>query len=109
MRCVINGMSFECSNNARISVNNGTIKIDGNTIEVGEIKSSFLSIKIEGGVASIECDSSVECGDVQGDVKAGNYVKCGNVSRSVSAGNYVDCSTVGGDVSSGGHIYMKRE
>ena len=58
----------------------------------------------EGPALNVESSFSVVCGDVQGNVIAGDYVECDNVSQWVTAGTYVECDDVGQWVTSAGYV-----
>lgn len=99
----INGKRIEIEGNAsKISVSGDRITVDGKT--VGEGLSGIVEVKWEGPLASLTSYASVQCGDVHGDVDAGNGVQCGNVGGDVDAGNGVQCGNVGGDVDAGGSV-----
>lgn len=63
-----------------------------------------LTVTIHGVPADLISYLSVECGDVAGNVTAGNHVSCGSVEGSVTAGKDVSCETVGRSVSAGGNV-----
>lgn len=57
----------------------------------------------EGPARDIYCAMNLNCGDVEGNVKAEGYVECDSVGGSVVAGGYVECDSVGGNVEAGGY------
>lgn len=52
--------------------------------------------------------SSINCGSVCGDVKAGTSITCGNVAGDVNAGSWVNCEDVDGDINAGGNVTAGR-
>ena len=58
----------------------------------------------EGGALNVESCFSVECGDVQGSVRAGGDVNCGDVQGAVHAGDGVHCSDVSDSVKAGNSV-----
>ena len=51
-----------------------------------------------------DAGGNIYCGNVEGDVDAGGNVTCGNVEGDVDAGGTVSCGDVGGDVDAGGNV-----
>lgn len=100
----INGQTFVGNS---ITIRNGVVIIDG--VEQGRGLTGVVDVRItEGTVGKLECDGSVTCGLVNGDVSAGGSVRCDNVAGNVSAGGSVTCDEVGGSVSAGGSIRMNK-
>lgn len=97
----INGKRIEVQGN-NISINNGVVTVDGVTVEEG--LQGVVKVVWEGPLASLEADTSVECGDVHGDVRGGNSVTCKNVQGNVRAGNSVNCGKVGGNCRAGNSV-----
>lgn len=50
----------------------------------------------------------VDCGDVSGNISAGDSVNCGNVSGSVAAGDSINCGNISGNASAGDSVYCKN-
>jgi hypothetical protein len=99
----INGVKFETSGSASISIRNGTVTVGGNFIRTG--LSGDVRVIWEGPLASLDCDGSAETGPVAGNVSAGNGVKVsGDVRGNVSSGNGVTCNKVGGSIQAGGSV-----
>jgi hypothetical protein len=100
---IVNGNSIEVPDGASISVVNGTVYIDGN--QVGSAVNNQIKIKVEGTLASLTVDrGSVECQNVEGNVKCGGSATAANVGGKVDAGGSVQCGDVGGDVDAGGSV-----
>lgn len=100
---VINGKSYKGNN---VSIVNGTVYIDGRIAEENQV--GELTIKIEGDVALVRCDTSVSIdGNVGGNVDAGGSVTCGNVGKSVDAGGSITCNNINGNADAGGSIRMR--
>jgi len=100
MRIEIDGKVLDAKEDARISIANGRLTVDGKDIRgvprstspkvYPPPHSAVLTIKVEGVLASLEVDSgNVECGNVGGDVSAGGHVNAANIGGSVSAGGSV--------------------
>lgn len=72
----------------------------------GPARDIYCAININCGdvEGSVKADGYVECGDVDGDVTAGGYVECSDVDGSVKAGSYVECSDVGGSLSASSYV-----
>lgn len=58
----------------------------------------------EGPALNVASDFSVTCGNVGGNVDAGNNVTCADVNGSVDAGNNAACADVSGNVDAGGSV-----
>jgi DNA-binding XRE family transcriptional regulator len=52
-------------------------------------------------MGNVDAGQSVSCGNVYGSVDAGTDVRCGDVYGSVDAGLNITCGNVGGDVDAG--------
>lgn len=103
-RIVIDGRTFEGNS---ISIRNGHVVIDG-VAQDGQL-SGVVEVRIvEGVLGKLECDASVTCGEVRGDISAGGSVRCGNVSGSVSAGGSVTCANAGANISAGGSVRINK-
>lgn len=100
---VVNGKKIECSGN-RVSVNNGTIIVDGKV--VANESSQEINVVIDGNVSELECAGSVTVnGNVEGDIDCSG--KCdikGYVAGDVNASGSVSCGIVKGDVTAAGSI-----
>ncbi len=70
-------------------------------VQEGERGCRDLSFTYEGDARDVICTGSLGCGDVSGNVSAGDSVRCGDVNGDVSAGDSVECSDVSGNVSAG--------
>lgn len=100
----IDGREFSGRN---ISIINGRVTIDG-VLQEGSLTGTVEIRVVEGTVENLQSDSSISCGNVEGNVDAGGSVQCGNVGGSVDAGGSVQCGSVNGDVDAGGSIRMGR-
>jgi hypothetical protein len=99
----INGVTHVIHGNAgSVSISNGELRVDGKI--VGDKLSNIVEIKWDGPLASLHSDASVTCGDVHGNVRAGNSVTAKNVQGDVRAANSVTCGNVGGNVSAGNNV-----
>jgi len=106
---IINGKRFDpdvFGSVSAVSITGGTVRVNGKVIAEG--LSGVIDVKWEGPLASLESDSSVTCGDVQGSVSAGSSVSCGKVGGSVNAGSSVHCDAVGGSVNAGSSVSCRR-
>ena len=108
-------MNFIKINGITHQVKGEEIEIKNNKVYVGENISNMkviatireLDLKIEwsGPLASLRVSKgSVTCGNVEGDVDAGDSVSCDSVGGSIDAGDSVTCDDVGGDVSAGSDV-----
>lgn len=121
-RITINGKSITIDGDVSgVVISNGRITVGG--VTVGENLTGIVEVKWEGPLASLQCDSSVTCGDVsgfvtadgsvkcqnvEGDVRAGGSVSCGNVTGSARAGGSLNAGDVGGDAKAGGSLNCTR-
>lgn len=103
-RITIDGRSFQGKS---ISIRNGVVTIDG-VAQDGTLNGVVEVRVIEGVLGRLDCDASVTCGPVSGDVSAGGSVTCDAVGGSVSAGGSVTCDDVRGGVSAGGSVRMSK-
>jgi hypothetical protein len=99
MSITINGVVYGNIEGGNISIINGRVTIDG-VLQDQQVQ-GVVKIIVEGDLASLKTDASVQCGNVHGDVTAGSSVSCDNVEGSVSAGSSVSCENVGRNVSAG--------
>lgn len=102
-KIVINGKEIKCNGN-NISVINNKVYVDGKAIADDVFKNS--DIYIYGNVEKIECEGSVHCNDVHGDIKAGGSVNCDDVGGSISCGGSVSCDNVKGSIIAGGSVKL---
>jgi hypothetical protein len=117
-KIIVNGKSYTVSG-SNISIVNGTIRVNGQTIE--ENLSGIVEVRFEGDLARLEVNhgnavikgdvhgsvnagGDVTCHNVEGNVEAGGDVKCVNVKRNVEAGGDVKCENVEGDIDAGGDV-----
>lgn len=102
----INGNTITVPDGANVSINNGTIIINGSIS--GSYSDNTPKIEITGNVGSLTCPGSVEVhGNVGGKVDAGGNVNCGDVASYVDAGGNVICGKVGGKVDAGGNVMVR--
>jgi len=103
-KVTINGKTYTGNN---ISITNGRVAIDG--VFQDDSVSGVVEVRIlEGILNTIITDTSVTCGDVQGDVTAYGSVKCRNVGGNVDAGGSVVCGNVSGKLDAGGSVVVNR-
>jgi hypothetical protein len=95
----VNGKTYHGNH---ITMRDGKVIIDGK--EQDQEVSGIVEIRVKGGLASLDCDASVTCEDVKGDVKSGGSLRCGNVGGNASAGGSLRCGKVKGNVSAGGSV-----
>ncbi len=95
-------------NDLHIVVNGDKVTINGKEVDgsiVGLPQSRTLKIEVsEGELVSVTTDGPVECGTVNGPVRANGSVKCGNVTGNADAGGSMQCGNVGGHAKSGGSM-----
>lgn len=107
-KITINGVTIETSGKS-IVVSNGKVIVDGNEIQVGEIKNNRIDVHVlSGEVGSLKADGNIYAQDVKGDVDAGGSVDCKNVGGSVDAGGSISCGDVSGSVDAGGSVRCGR-
>lgn len=98
-----NGNEITFEDGASVSINNGTIRINGSV--AGKYDSSTPKIEVYGNVGKLDCTGSATInGDVNGYVDAGGSVTCGNVGSYIDAGGSVRCGVVGGSIDAGGSV-----
>jgi hypothetical protein len=102
-RIIINGKSYGGRN---ITIINGKVLIDGVPGEEG--LSGVVEIKVEGDLATLECDAPVTVNGNVGHLSAGGSVQCENVGGNVNAGGSINCGDVGGMVNAGGSVNCRR-
>ena len=99
---VINGKRIETASGSNVSIIDGTVTVDGVTVESG--LQGVVRVEWEGPLANLRADGSVTCGDVAGNVSAGGSVHAGNIQSSVTAGGSVHAEDITGSVTAGGSI-----
>ena len=105
-KIIINGTTYEVQG-SNISINNGNIIVNGNTVISG--LTGPVKVEWSGPLANLDAKGSVTVyGNVEGNVNCGGSFGGGNVKGHVDAGGSVSCGTVGGDVDAGGSISMKK-
>ena len=102
-RIVINGKSINCSGN-NVSIINNKVFVDGKEITDETINNS--DVCIYGDVESIDCQGSVNCNNVKGNIEAGGSVNCDDVGGNINCGGSVRCDEIKGSVNAGGSIRM---
>lgn len=96
----IGGRSFSGKN---ITIRNGVVTIDG-SLQEGTLN-GVVEIRVtEGIIQTLETDSSVNCGEVRGNVSAGGSVNCDGIDGNVSAGGSVNADSIAGAVNAGGSV-----
>lgn len=105
-KIVINGKEIQC-NGKNVSIINNKIYVDGKVITEDII--SNTEIYIYGNIENLECEGSVHCDDVHGNIKAGGSVNCDNVGGDINCGGSVNCDKVKGSIVAGGCIKSNRE
>lgn len=102
-RIVINGKSYTGRN---VAIINGKVLIDGKPQDEG--LSGVVEIKVEGDLATLECDAPVTVNGNVGSLSAGGSVQCDNVGGNVNAGGSINCGDIGGMVNAGGSVSCRR-
>jgi hypothetical protein len=102
----INGRTFDFPNGANISVINGRIMVNGETIH---LDNKPIIVEVTGDVNILRTDNSATIkGNVLGSVEAGNSVQCGDIYGDVEAGNTVHAKSISGDVEAGNSIKIYK-
>jgi hypothetical protein len=107
----VNGKSYDIPNGASVSINNGTVIVNGVDITGKLAKSKYTSINvtIEGDVNRIDCNGSVDVKGNTGNIDCGgNCSVGGNVSGSIDCGGSCNCGNVGGNIDAGGSVHCKK-
>ena len=99
----INGVRIEVQGSASsISIRNGNVTISGNVVKTG--LSGEVRVVWDGPLASLDCDgSAVIHGTVAGNVCA-TSIQAGDINGNVYAGSSVTCQKVGGYIHAGGAV-----
>lgn len=121
-KITVNGSTFEVPDGASVSINNGSIVVNGGNLtsysrngnvqidiqgNVGDLTTEG-SVKVSGNSGAIKADGSVTVGGaVAGSVKADGSVTCKDVQGDLKAGGSVSCGNVGGSVKAGGSIVRR--
>ncbi len=63
-----------------------------------------LQFDYEGEAKDVICYGNLDCGYIQGHVKAEGYVECDSVGGNVTADGYVECDSVGGNATADGYV-----
>lgn len=71
------------------------------------IESEF-SVNCGDVLGNVCAGDGVDCADVSGNISAGDSVNCGDVAGSVAAGDNVNCGNISGNVSAGDSVYCKN-
>ena len=101
-RITLNGKTYTAPAGASLTVINGKVMIDGKVVEEG--LTGEVRLKVEGDLFTLVTDANVECGNVQGDVRADGNVTAGHVGGALKADGNVTCGTVRGDVKADGNV-----
>ena len=96
----IDGRTFHGNS---VAIRNGKVTIDG-AAQDGTLN-GVVEIKVTDGLLGrLDCDASVSCGDIRGNVSAGGSVNCDDVGGNVSAGGSVNADSIAGAVNAGGSV-----
>ncbi len=71
---------------------------------MGRTATAGTKITFRGDVAGVQCDFTLECGEVHGSVAAAGNVTCAAVDGDIDAGGDVSCNDVSGDVDAGCNV-----
>ena len=100
-RITIDGANFVGNN---ITIRNGKVTIDGK-VQDGTLAGVVEVRVVEGVLGGLECDASVTCGEVRGDVSAGGSVSCQNIGGAIQCGGSVTArGRAGGTIQAGGSV-----
>lgn len=91
----INGTSYCFKGNSDVSIVNGKVTVNGETIDTSECTEKYMNVVINGNVKNLVCSTDVT---VNGDVNAidcNGDVKCNNAQGNIHCNG--DC-TVNGEV-----------
>jgi hypothetical protein len=98
----INGKKIEVVDGSNITINNGSIIVNGKNLYSG---SQPIQVTVEGDVNNLRTDNSATVkGSVLGSVDAGNSVHCGDVGGDVDAGNSIHARVIKGKAKAGNKI-----
>lgn len=102
-KITIDGVTTYVSGN-NIRVHNGTIYVDGVLVKEG-LKGE-VTVKFEGDLANLDCESAVIHGNVGGNVDSTSLKVNGDIKGNVDATS-VKCNNIGGSVKSVSVSYKK--
>lgn len=104
----INGVTVEVPDGCSVSVGNGEVVINGQSVMGG--LTGTIKLEITGDPINVDSKYNVTVhGNVQGDVGAdGNVTVSGSVNGPVEADGNVTCGEVKGDVIADGNVVCKN-
>lgn len=108
----VNGKTINIPKGANVSVIKGVVMINGKpyTDEPEEGAPCSIEITITGKLVNLEVkgnNTTVNCGDISGDLKASGNVTAKNVGRSLNTQGRVECGSVGGSINTQGRVTCK--
>lgn len=102
-KIVVNGKEIICNGN-NVSIINNKVFVDGK--EISNVATKNCNIQIYGDVENIDCEGSVQCDNVKGDIQCGGSVNCDDVGGNINCGGSCNCDKVNGSVTARGSICM---
>lgn len=76
----------------------------GHTLLEGHPAAGEHHITYDGTARDVYCAVNLECGDIEGNVKAGGYVECGDIGGALNSMSYVECGDVGGNLNAASYV-----
>ena len=70
----------------------------------GDDRAKNFTFEYEGEALNVESQFSIQCGDIQGNAKAGGTINCGDIDGNTTAGAHVNCSDVAGNATAGCNV-----
>ena len=90
-RIVVNGKDIVCNGN-NVSIMNNKVFVNGK--EVSDKATKNCDVYIYGDVEHLECEGSVQCNNVKGNIQAGGSVNCDDVGGNINCGGSCNCDDV---------------
>ncbi len=100
-RIIVNGISFEVEGED-VAIRSGTVYVNG--ISVCSAQDQEIHIYWHGGLAQLEANGSVTCGDVYGNVVANGKVHCQDVTGKISSNGRVQAARTYNNINANGSV-----
>jgi transcriptional regulator with XRE-family HTH domain len=65
---------------------------------------SSLTFDLEGTALNVICEGSLNCGDIEGEARAGGALCCGDIAGNAQANGNIECGDIEGDAKAAGYI-----